>query len=122
VPILFRTICGRVVPLLPPAPERRRRHPGRLRVPDRVALTGVTYVLRTGAAWRDVPTESVSCSGVTAWHRLRGWTEAGVRPRLHAALLSSQAKAPTFGVWTAETIGWLAKIKAHWATESPSKT
>ncbi|MFE0144479.1 transposase [[Kitasatospora] papulosa] len=61
----------RVAPLLPPAPERRHRHPGRLRVPDRAALTGVMYVLRTGAAWRDVPSEAVGCSGVTAWRRLR---------------------------------------------------
>ncbi len=35
----------RVAPLLPPAPERRRRYPGRLRVPDRTALVGVLYVL-----------------------------------------------------------------------------
>ncbi|WP_432277616.1 transposase [Kitasatospora brasiliensis] len=41
----------RVAPLLPPAPERRRRHPGRLRVPDRAALAGNIYVLRTGVAW-----------------------------------------------------------------------
>ncbi|MFH9981725.1 IS5 family transposase [Streptomyces sp. NPDC017179] len=78
----------RVAPLLPPAPERRRRHPGRLRVPDRVALAGVMYVLRTGVAWRDVPAETVGCSGVTAWRRLRDWTEAGVWSRLHAALLA----------------------------------
>ncbi|MFJ6798911.1 IS5 family transposase [Streptomyces sp. NPDC091268] len=78
----------RVAPLLPPTPERRRRHPGRLRVPDRVALAGVLYVLRTGVAWRDVPTESVGCSGATAWRRLRDWTEAGVWSRLHAALLT----------------------------------
>jgi transposase len=78
----------RVAPLLPPTPARRRRHPGSLRVPDRVALAGVMYVLRTGVARRDVPTESVGCSGVTAWRRLRNWTEAGVWPRLHAALLA----------------------------------
>ncbi|WP_435812234.1 transposase [Streptomyces olivaceoviridis] len=40
----------RVAPLLPPAPERRRRYSGRLRVPDRTALAGVLYVLRTGVA------------------------------------------------------------------------
>ncbi|WP_435882972.1 hypothetical protein [Streptomyces flaveolus] len=34
----------RVAPLLPPTPERRLRHAGRLRVPDRVALAGVMYV------------------------------------------------------------------------------
>ncbi len=83
----------RAAPLLPPAPERRHRHPGRLRVPDRVALAGVMYVLRTGVAWRDVPAETVGCSGVTAWRRLRDWTEAGVWPRLHAALLSKLRRA-----------------------------
>lgn len=65
----------RVAPLLPPAPERRHRYPGRLRVPDRAALAGVMYVLRTGVAWRDVPAEAVGCSGVTAWRRLRDWSE-----------------------------------------------
>lgn len=83
----------RVAPLLPPAPERRRRHPGRLRVPDRAALAGVMYVLRTGVASRDVPAESVGCSGVTAWRRLRDWTEAGVWPRLHATLLGELRRA-----------------------------
>ncbi|MFK3732363.1 IS5 family transposase [Streptomyces sp. NPDC088090] len=83
----------RLAPLLPPAPERRRRHPGRLRVSDRVALAGVMYVLRTGVAWRDVPAETVGCSGVTAWRRLRDWTEAGVWPRLHAALLTELRRA-----------------------------
>jgi transposase len=56
--------------------------------PDRVALAGVLFVLRTGVAWRDVPAETVGCSGVTAWRRLRDWTEAGVWPRLHAVLLT----------------------------------
>lgn len=37
---------------------------------------------------RHVPAETVGCSGVTAWHRLRDWVEAGVWPRLHAALLA----------------------------------
>src|ERR1700753_4292538 len=50
------------------------------------------YVLRTGVAWRDVPAETVGCSGVTAWRR-RDWTEAGVWPRLHAALLSELRRA-----------------------------
>lgn len=82
-----------VAPLLPPVPERRFRYPGRLRVPDRIALASVLYVLRTGVAWRDVPAETVGCSGVTAWRRLRDWTEAGVWPRLHAALLTELRRA-----------------------------
>ncbi|QDN93250.1 IS200/IS605 family element transposase accessory protein TnpB [Streptomyces sp. RLB3-6] len=83
----------RVTPLLPPAPERRHCHPGRLRVPDRAALAGIIYVLRTGVAWRDVPAQAMGCSGVTAWRRLRDWTEAGVWPRLHAALLTELRRA-----------------------------
>ncbi|MEU9671844.1 transposase [Streptomyces bobili] len=51
------------------------------------------YVLRTGVAWRDVPAETVGCSGVTAWRRLRGWTEAGVWPRPHTALLTKPRRA-----------------------------
>lgn len=88
----------RVAPLLPSAPERRRRHPGRLRVPDRAALAGVMFVLRTGVAWRDVPAETVGCSGVTAWRRLRDWTKAGVWPRLHAALLAELRRADLLGL------------------------
>ncbi|GLW04568.1 hypothetical protein Slala05_81980 [Streptomyces lavendulae subsp. lavendulae] len=85
----------RVAPLLPPSPERRRRHPGRLRVPDRAALAGIVYVVRTGVAWRDVPAGTVGCSGVTAWRRLRDWdwTEAGVWPHLHAALLAELSRS-----------------------------
>ena len=44
-------------------------------------------------AWRDVPASMVGCSGVTAWRRLRDWTEAGVWPRLHAELLAELRKA-----------------------------
>ncbi|MFI1523950.1 IS5 family transposase [Kitasatospora cineracea] len=83
----------RVAPLLPPAPERRHRHPGRLRVPGRAALAGIIYVLRTGVAWRDVPAQAVGCSGVTPWRRLWDWTEAGVWPRLHTALLTELRRA-----------------------------
>lgn len=44
-------------------------------------------------AWRNVPREVMGCSGVTAWRRLRDWTEAGVWPRLHAALLTELRRA-----------------------------
>jgi transposase len=83
----------RIAPLLPAPPERRHRYPGRLRVSDRTALAGVLYVLRTGVAWRDVPAAVVGCSGVTVWRRLRDWTEAGVWPRLHTALLAELRRA-----------------------------
>ncbi len=77
-----------MAPLLPPYLERRHRYTGRRRIPDRVTLACILYVLRTGVAWRDVPRQLVGCSGVSAWRRLRDWTEAGLWPRLHAALLA----------------------------------
>ncbi|MCX4641977.1 MULTISPECIES: IS5 family transposase [unclassified Streptomyces] len=78
----------RVAPLLPARAPRRHRYPGRLPVEDRAALRGIVYVLCKGVSWRDVPAEQVGCSGVTAWRRLRDWTEAGVWPRLHEVLLA----------------------------------
>ncbi|MFE5191704.1 IS5 family transposase [Streptomyces sp. NPDC056628] len=83
----------RITALLPTRPARRHRHPGRLPVPDRVALAGIVYVLRMGVAWRDVPIQVVGCSRVTAWRWLRDWTEAGVWPRLHEGLLAELRKA-----------------------------
>ncbi|AKZ53630.1 hypothetical protein SAM23877_0581 [Streptomyces ambofaciens ATCC 23877] len=50
-------------------------------------------MLRTGVTWADVPTETIGCSGVTCWRRLRDWTEAGVWPRLHEILLAELRKA-----------------------------
>ncbi|AJF70286.1 transposase [Streptomyces vietnamensis] len=35
----------------------------------------------------------VGCSGVTAWRRLRDWTEVGVWRCLHAALLTELRRA-----------------------------
>ncbi|MBB6439446.1 transposase [Streptomyces candidus] len=55
-------------------------------------MRGIVYVLRKGVGWRDVPAELVGCSGVTAWRRLRDWTEAGVWPRLHGVLLAELRK------------------------------
>lgn len=61
------------------------------------AATPGGYAFPTGrhspASWRDVPAETIGCSGVTAWRRLRDWTEAGVWPRLHAALLTELRRA-----------------------------
>ncbi|MFJ2560646.1 MULTISPECIES: IS5 family transposase [unclassified Streptomyces] len=83
----------RVAPLLPARPPRRRRCPGQLPADDRAALRGIVYALRTGVTWADVPTEMIGCSGVTCWRRLRDWTGAGVRPRLHEVLLSELRRA-----------------------------
>jgi transposase len=73
--------------LIPQKP-RRFRYPGRKRVPDRKALTGIVFVLKTGIQWEDLPQEMGCGSGMTCWRRLREWQAAGVWQRLHALLLA----------------------------------
>nr|WP_237546020.1 IS5 family transposase [Streptomyces sp. SID1046] len=76
-----------VEPLLPKV-ERRVRHPGRKRHPDRLVFQGILFVLHTGIAWEHLPQELGFGSGMTCWRRLAEWTEAGVWPRLHQTLLA----------------------------------
>jgi transposase len=59
---------------------------GRPRVPHRIALKVIWFVLVSGCRWEDVPPE-MGCSGRTAQRRLRRWEELGIWDRLHADLL-----------------------------------
>src|SRR3954469_14212252 len=59
---------------------------GRPRVPHRVVVRVIWFVLATGTRWEDVPHE-LGCSGRTAHRRLRAWEELGIWDRLHADLL-----------------------------------
>lgn len=77
-----------IEPLLPPAKPRRLRYPGRRRVPDRAALTGILFVLKTGIRWNELPAEMGCGSGISCWRRLRDWQQAGVWDRLHEILLA----------------------------------
>ena len=80
-----------IEPLLPPPKRRRKHHPGRKPVDNRVALTGILFVLKTGIAWEDLPQE-IGCSGMTCWRRLRDWQKKGVWEKLHLALLERLQK------------------------------
>src|SRR5919205_4132204 len=84
--IVSDALWERIEPLLPKK-ERRFRYPGRKRLPDRLALQGILFVLCTGIAWRALPRELGFGSGVTCWRRLEEWQKAGVWGRLHAILL-----------------------------------
>ncbi|MFJ3229286.1 IS5 family transposase [Streptomyces sp. NPDC086783] len=66
-----------IEPLLPKV-ERRVRHPGRKRHPDRLVFQGILFVLHTGIAWEHLPQELGFGSGMTCWRRLAEWTEAEV--------------------------------------------
>ena len=74
-----------IEPLLPP--PRPKPKGGRPRIPDRAALAGIIFVLRTGIQWEMLPQEMGCGSGMTCWRRLRDWQEAGVWERLHKLLL-----------------------------------
>ncbi len=51
---------------------------GRPRIPDRAALTGILFVLKTGSQWEDLPPEMGCGCGMSCWRRLRDWQRAGV--------------------------------------------
>jgi transposase len=83
-PLLPDGLWARIEPLLP---VREPQVTGRPRVPDRAAMTGIIFVLKTGIPWEDLPQEMGCGSGMTCWRRLHEWNEAGVWSRLHQVLL-----------------------------------
>src|SRR3712207_9534144 len=57
-------------------------------VPDRAALTGILFVLKTGIPWEDLPQEMGCGCGMTCWRWLRDWQEAGAWDQVVRVLLS----------------------------------
>jgi transposase len=60
-----------IKPHLPPKAKT-----GRPRADDRRTINGILYVLSTGCAWCNMP--KIYGSNVTAWRRLKRWSEEGV--------------------------------------------
>jgi transposase len=85
-PLVPDDLWEAIEPLLPKEPPKPRG--GRPRVPDRAALGGIVFVLRTGCPWRLLPKELGCGSGATCWRRLRDWQVAGVWERLHTRVLN----------------------------------
>jgi transposase len=84
-PLLPDELWEVIAPLLPtytPGPKG-----GRPRLPDRAALAGILFVLKTGIGWEDLPAEMGCGCGMTCWRRLRDWQLDGTWQRVHAALL-----------------------------------
>ena len=64
-------LWSQVEPLLPkhePTPKG-----GRLRIPDRAALTGIIFVLKTGMPWEDLPEEMGCGSGAQTSGLAESW-------------------------------------------------
>ena len=98
--VLTDELWARLEPLIP-VRERRFRHPGRRRTPDRAAFEGILFVARTGISWNRLPTELFGASGATCWRRLAEWQEAGVWQRLHETLLAELRVAGRLDLETA---------------------
>jgi transposase len=84
-PLLTDELWLRIDPLLP-APKPRPKG-GRPPVPNRAALTGILFVLRTGCPWEYLPQEMGCGSGMTCWRRLRDWHAAGIWRQVWLVLL-----------------------------------
>jgi transposase len=79
-------LWGKIEPLLPKHVNRHRLGGGRPRVPDRQAMDGIFFVLRTGCQWNAL-NETGICSSSTAHLRFQEWTAAGVFQKLWAMSL-----------------------------------
>jgi transposase len=102
-PLVSDDLWAIVAPLLPPVPPRPKG--GRPRVPDRAALTGIIFVLKSGLPWEMLPQEMGCGSGMTCWRRRRDWQEAGVWDALHRVLLDRLGEAGQID-WSRASLDW----------------
>ena len=91
-PILDDELWKLIEPIIPKK-KRRFQYPGRKSIPNRAALTGILFVLKTGIGWEHLPKEMGCGSGMTCWRRLRDWQKAGVWDKIHHVLLNKLRKA-----------------------------
>ena len=76
-------VWERIEPLLPKRPTRDPSIGGRPPVPDRQAMNGIVFVLRTGCQWNALNATGI-CSSSTAHLRFQQWRKAGVFEQLWA--------------------------------------
>jgi transposase len=69
------SLWAKMEPLLPKHPPSPKG--GRPRVPDRKAMDGILFVLRTGCQWNAL-NETGICSSSTTHARFQEWVKAGV--------------------------------------------
>ena len=117
-PLVPDDLWAAIAPLLPPA--RPKPKGGRPPVPDRAALTGIVFVLKTGIQWEDLPAEMGCGSGMTCWRRLRDWQAAGVWARLHHVLLERLHGADKLD-WTRASLD-SASVPAKRGERRPART
>ena len=77
-----------LIPVFPPRPQGG----GTAVTDDRAVFTAIVFVLTSGCAWRHLP-PSFGVSVPTAHRRFTAWTEAGLWPKLHRAVLDRLGSA-----------------------------
>jgi transposase len=133
-PLLPDDLWVMIEPLIPVEPAEPKG--SRPRIPDRAALTGILFVLRSGIPWEMLPRELGCRSGVICWRRLRDWQQAGVWDDLHRTLLDrlgaanridwsracldSASVPPKRGVLRWDRTQPIAASRARNATSSPT--
>ena len=125
-PLLSDDLWSHIAPLLPPPQPRPKG--GRPPVPNRAALTGILFVLRTGLPWEYLPAEMGCGSGMSCWRRLRDWHQAGVWAALHQALLEHMGqsgqldwrRASLDSTSVAAKKGGLKRVRTPWTAASPA--
>jgi transposase len=90
---------ARIEPLLP------RGRKGARRVDDRRVISGIVHMLKSGARWRDCPSEFGPYT--TVYNRFNRWSRQGVWSGIFKALTGHS------GIWTGEAAIDSTSIKAH---------
>lgn len=112
-------VWERIVPLIPAPAKVHRFGGGRRRVPDRVLLDAIFFVLRTGCQWHALDATGI-CSGATAHRRFQEWQKAGFFDRLWAVALADYDAGVGID-WSFMSIDG-SMGKARWEAEVQART
>ncbi len=110
-PLVTDQLWARIEPLLKRSRTRRGSRAGRKPLGDREALTGILYILKTGAKWQELPAEFHCGAGMTCWRRLHEWRARGLWPEIENAL-RQYLKHPESFDWKRANAPYIQRTRA----------